>query len=149
MTAALWLTSGAHTESSGSHLQREDYQSNLLRSIASGHPRETRRVTQIIAHLRVFLNTRQGSALAAPTYGLPDLVPLLESLPGSRPALCERLRSTIAACEPQLADIKVEPAASTDILLMTFHITARLRDSGEGIALTTRVLAPQRLEVTH
>lgn len=121
-------------------------QSLLLLRLASNTPSRAGEVRSIVAHLHALLNARRGTSLASTDYGLLDLLPLLQTFPDSRQALCERLRAAIVAFEPRLSRVRVTQVASDATQTLQFHIDAELRH-GEPVCLTTRVVDGQRLEV--
>lgn len=124
------------------------YHSRLMGRLAQGGASRAHCVDDIVAHLQVLLNTRQGASPARQDYGLTDLLPLLRALPESRPALCERLRATIADFEPRLCNIRVSQSPSVNTLVVQFDIVAELRRDNTSIALTTRVMGDERLRVS-
>lgn len=121
-------------------------QSLLLSRLAANTPTRAGEVRSIAAHLHALLNARRGTSLASPAYGLLDLLPLLQTLPDSRQALCERLRAAIVAFEPRLVRVRVTQVAADAPQALYFHIDAELRHGGP-VCLTTRVVDGQRLEV--
>lgn len=121
--------------------------SELLQRLVTGASCRAHEVESIVGHLRLLLNTRQGTSTSSPTYGLLDLLPLLKTLPQSRHQLCEELRQTIMTHEPRLVRVVVHQVVAADPMVLHFEITASLRATGDSIVLKTRVLASQRLEV--
>jgi len=84
----------------------------------------------IAAHLRVLLNTHQGDAATAPSFGLMDFTDLVHSLPGSIPTLQAAIRSSILEFEPRLKNVTVRYLPETDPLILRFEITAQPMDQG-------------------
>ncbi|MFO8031366.1 MAG: type VI secretion system baseplate subunit TssE [Desulfohalobiaceae bacterium] len=64
--------------------------------------------SSITNHLRLMLNTRQGSVEIADDYGIPDFTDLLSELnPRSIEDIQDSVRQIILKYEPRLADVKV------------------------------------------
>ncbi len=85
----------------------------------------------IIEHLQKLLNTRQGSALIAEDYGIPDFTELLHSYPESIREMERALRSAIRKYEPRLERIKVRFLPDeNDPLNIRFEILAKLAGAG-------------------
>jgi type VI secretion system protein len=81
-------------------------------------------IESIRSHLSRMLNTRQGHALVAPDYGMPDLTGFAHA-----PAAVEELRRAITMSirkfEPRLASVQVSPGEENEFRVI-FHITATL-----------------------
>ena len=56
----------------------------------------------VLAHLRKMLNTRQGHALIAPEYGMPDVTEFAQSLPESVDRVRLAIKDSIEKYEPRL-----------------------------------------------
>ncbi len=95
----------------------------------------------ILAHLRRMLNSRQGHALAALDYGMPDLSEALRTYPSSISSVEQAIRASIEKYEPRLRDVSVRFVESErDILTLSFTIRARLvRDRSLGLQVSTRI----------
>ncbi len=95
----------------------------------------------ILAHLRRMLNSRQGHALVAPDYGMPDLSEALRTYPSSISSVEQAIRASIEKYEPRLRDVSVRFVESErDILTLSFTIRARLvRDRSLGLQVSTRI----------
>lgn len=107
-------------------------------------------LTESIAeHLRVLLNTRQGNAAAAPSFGLPDITDLVHSFPKSVPALQAAIRSTILQYEPRLTNVVVRHLTEGDPLVLNFEITGQLSDTSERgvLRFRTQVAANGKVQV--
>ncbi len=84
-------------------------------------------VATITEHLQKLLNTRQGSALIAPDYGIPDFTELMHSYPESVKDMERALKSAINKYEPRLKGVKVKFIPDEDDPLnLRFEIHARL-----------------------
>jgi type VI secretion system protein len=95
----------------------------------------------ILAHLRRMLNSRQGHALVALDYGMPDLSEALRTYPSSLSTVEQAVRASIERYEPRLCDVSVRFVDSEeDILTLSFEIRGRLaRDRKLGLQVTTRI----------
>ena len=97
-------------------------------------------VRSVVHNLRQVLNSREGSAPAQPTYGLPSPNELLHSWPASREPALQAIRRCIARFEPRLVDVIVRSVPrETDQPSVDFQVTARLKGSRQPITLTTKV----------
>jgi len=85
-------------------------------------------VNSVLGHLRMILNTRQGSAQIAPDYGVPDFTAMvgtsgLDSVRDIEASMTE----VILKYEPRLQSVKVEFSPQEDSLLsLQFKLEARL-----------------------
>jgi type VI secretion system protein len=92
----------------------------------------------IAAHLQALLNTRVGSAPAAPTYGVVDFTDLVHAFPKSIPALAASIRSTILAFEPRLRNVSVRHLPDEDPWMLKFEISGLLADGKDRGTLRFR-----------
>lgn len=105
-------------------------------------------LVDVTEHLRVLLNTQQGSSATVPDYGIPDFTDLLLSLPESMSTLQQMIRATIATYEPRLTNVVVRPAASDDPLTLRFEIVGRLASERRRLVrLETRVCSGGHVEI--
>ncbi len=96
----------------------------------------------VLRHLRRLLNTRQGMALSAPDYGVPDFMDALRHLPESAGEMERAIKASIEKFEPRLHDVEVEYAPEErDVLTLGFVVRARLVTTNEeiGVSFITRV----------
>jgi type VI secretion system protein len=91
---------------------------------------EVEEVESIVEHLRVLLNTRQGEAPSAPSYGVIDFSDVVHSMPGAAQALIRSIRATILEHEPRLKSVSVRHVTESDELQLRFEISAQLADGG-------------------
>lgn len=103
----------------------------------------------ILAHLRRMLNSRQGHALVALDYGMPDLSEALRTFPSSISMVEQAVRASIERYEPRLRDVSVRFVdTEEDILTLSFEIRGRLaRDRNLGLQVTTRIGADGGIEL--
>jgi len=103
-------------------------------NILAKHPEEFNNnssfscIDSILEHLRNMLNSRQGSALIADNYGMPDLTNFPgEDLAASVAELERLMKTTIEMYEPRLTNIKISynPDAN-DNLTLRFNISAEI-----------------------
>lgn len=120
----------------------------LLWRIATSEPAGDE-VTAIVEHLRVLLNTRQGEAPAAPTYGVLDFSDVVHAMPGAAQALVRSIRTTILEHEPRLRNVTVRHVTESDELRLRFEISAQLADgrSARTLRLATTVRPGGRFDV--
>jgi type VI secretion system protein len=111
----------------------------LLERLADPRPeseRTTRLDTDALAdsvrrHLHRLLNTRRGSALSVPEYGVPEFSELLHSFPDAILDLTRAIKAGIERFEPRLSEVIVKHVPTPDsILTLRFEITARLVHEG-------------------
>jgi len=107
-------------------------------------------VEDILRHLRQMLNSRQGSALTALDYGVPDLTESLRQFPASRGDIEEALRVSIEKYEPRLRDVTVSFSEDEDVLVLRFEVRARVATSDDdaGVWFLTRIDSDGRIDVT-
>jgi len=72
-------------------------------------------------------NTRQGHALTALDYGMPDMTDFMREFPSSAEGMERAIRESIERYEPRLKSLRVRLERSeTDALKLTFRLTAKL-----------------------
>ena len=80
-------------------------------------------------HLHRMLNTRQGSALTVPDYGIVELSELLHEFPDANGLMQRCIKTTIQKFEPRLKNVQVRaipPSEDVSQLLIYYEITAQL-----------------------
>ncbi len=111
----------------------------LLSRISQAGP--TDEVESVLEHLRVLLNTRQGEAPCAPSFGVLDLSDVVHSFPAAYADLAQAIRATIMEYEPRLRSVTVRHIPD-DGLILRFEIGAQLAgprgDRGVRFATTVR-----------
>lgn len=104
-------------------------------------------VASVREHLRVLLNTRQGSCESDPSYGLPDLTEVTHRFPEGIGTLLQLIRVSIERHEPRLSSVVVRrDSLSAEALTLRFEIEARLA-SGEPVCFHTQLRRAARLEL--
>ncbi|MDK2955244.1 MAG: type secretion system protein [Desulfovibrionales bacterium] len=108
-------------------------------------------VASILSHLRKILNTRQGSALIAEDYGVPDFTDLASNFGlDAIPDIERSINQTILKYEPRLNNVKVVyvPQAS-DVLSVPFKLEAeiRLEDRVVPVVFETVLEADGRINI--
>jgi type VI secretion system protein len=121
----------------------------LLSRIASGEPPRDE-VDAIVEHLRVLLNTRQGEAICAPTYGVVDFIDLVHAMPGATQTLARSIRATILEHEGRLRNIVVRPVHEDGELVLRFEISGQLASqrSGRTLRFATTIRPGGRYDVS-
>lgn len=108
----------------------------LLDRIASGEQRKPptlkldgEAVARAVAgHLRKVLNTRVGSAPAAPDFGLPDFNDIMFQFPDGLRQIAAAIRDSIERYEPRLRRAQVRHLpGNADPFRLRFSISAELR----------------------
>jgi type VI secretion system protein len=87
--------------------------SYALLDILSGEYKEAE-FCSIRAHLTRLLNSRRGSLIHLPDYGLPDVTEIYQGLPYSIDALIDAIKNTIEKYEPRLHNISIKPKPMND-----------------------------------
>jgi type VI secretion system protein len=106
--------------------------SRLLERIASPDRREDT-VGSVLDHLRAMLNTRQGSVLTCPDYGMPDLTEFMQA-PDVQRALQSGILNSIRKYEPRLKRVNVTYAGAEG-LTVHFDVNASLDAEDGAVAL--------------
>src|SRR5271155_1489871 len=84
--------------------------------------------SSVTQHLARLLNTRQGSCLTCPDYGLIEVSEVLYDFPDAIGIMQRALKNTIQQYEPRLKNVQVKHLKS-DInheMVLSFEITAQL-----------------------
>lgn len=102
----------------------------------------------LLSHLRAMCQTRQGTMLTCPQYGVAAISEMVHAFPDAIDEMARTIKHTIQAYEPRLTDVTVRQVPSEDLTLR-YTITARLRDdrSGQRVQFETSVDASQRLTI--
>jgi type VI secretion system protein len=99
----------------------------------NGNERSTYRDADLEAavteHLAKLLNTRQGSSLTCPDYGLIEVSEVLYDFPDAIGIMQRALKNTIQTYEPRLKNVQVRQIKDELVAEMTlsFEITAQLQ----------------------
>lgn len=107
-------------------------------------------VFSIVDHLKRILNTRQGSALIAGAYGLPDFNDLARQFPDAILILRKEIWRCIEMYEPRLRNVRVEYIKDPDApLSLKFEIAGELAidDSTQKINIETRIDASGYVDI--
>jgi type VI secretion system protein len=95
-------------------------------------PVSQRPVRSILDNLRRVLDTRAGSLVHMPDYGLPDLSGVYRSLPLGAETLRAAVASAMERYEPRLRDVRVIPLESKSYTgRLAFLVTAQLAAGGQ------------------
>ena len=87
----------------------------------------------VAEHLARLLNTRQGSSLTAPDYGIIELSELLHDFPDAEGIMQRCIKNTVSTYEPRLTNVAVrviEPEEYEGEVLVHFEITGQLSYPG-------------------
>ncbi len=83
----------------------------------------------VMAHLQQMLNTRRGSSLSAPDFGIMELSELMHHFPDALGIMQRSIKNAILKYEPRLKNVQVravEPDEDQNLMLVYFEITAQL-----------------------
>lgn len=82
----------------------------------------------VAQHLARLLNTRQGSCLTAPDYGLIEVSEVLYDFPDAIGVMQRALKNTIQVYEPRLKNVQVRHIKNDlgQEMVLQFEITAQL-----------------------
>lgn len=106
--------------------------------------------TSIVAHLRVLLNAKAGSAITAADYGIVDFTDVVHDIPRSIQRLQDSIRATILTYEPRLRQVTVRFMPGPDPLSLTFDVSARMADEKRRLVrFATRLDAGGHFDVTE
>jgi type VI secretion system protein len=84
----------------------------------------------VVDHISRLLNTRQGSALTVPDYGVIELSELLHDFPDAKGLMQRCIKATVAKYEPRLKNVQVrviEAEEDDNPMLAYYEITAQLQ----------------------
>ncbi|AUX34357.1 MULTISPECIES: type VI secretion system baseplate subunit TssE [Sorangium] len=84
----------------------------------------------ILMHLGHMLNTRQGSSLTCPDYGLMEVSEVLHEFPEAIGLVQRSLKNCIQTYEPRLKNVQVRHVRSDSVLqsmVLEFEITAQIQ----------------------
>lgn len=135
----------------------DDAPSLLARMRAPRSPRQRdahTRLDAVRAHLEVLLNTRAGSSLLDPTYGLPDLTDHMLAGTSRDGRVARLIEACVGRHEPRLTRVSVHeiPRDEAHPTRLGFALTAALRDGtplrlsghiGHGTRVALHALAHQ------
>ena len=111
-------------------------------------PGPTDEVDYVLEHLRVLLNTRQGEAPCAPSFGVLDLSDVVHAFPAAYADLAQAIRATILEYEPRLKNVTVRHIPDEGLVLR-FEIGAQLAGprGNRGVRFATTVRPGGRYDV--
>ena len=101
--------------------------------------------SSVLAHLSKLLNTRQGSTIISPDFGVPDLAAMTTSPSAENVARIESiLASVVERFEPRLTNVKVVFSPSDDDpLKMSFSLQGTLAgQEADATVFFQTVLSP-------
>lgn len=109
----------------------------LTRLAHAADPHSTERYTwkdndleaAVSAHMARMLNTRQGSCLTCPDYGLIEVSEVLHDFPDAIGLMQRAIKNSIQLYEPRLKNVQVRHVKNevTHNMLLEFEITAQLQ----------------------
>jgi type VI secretion system protein len=82
----------------------------------------------VVAHLGQMLNTRQGSSLTCPDYGLIEVSEVLHDFPEAIGLMQRAIKNSIQQYEPRLKNVQVRHIKSDALqsMILEFEITGQL-----------------------
>ncbi|HSN97676.1 MAG TPA: type VI secretion system baseplate subunit TssE [Candidatus Nanopelagicales bacterium] len=109
----------------------------LTRIMHAADPNSTERHTwrdqdlegAIMTHLKNMLNTRQGSSLTCPDYGLMEVSDVLHEFPDAIGLLQRSIKNSIQQYEPRLKNVQVRQLKNdvAQAMVLEFEITAQIQ----------------------
>lgn len=109
----------------------------LTRIVHAADPHSSERHTRrdqdlesaIINHLKNMLNTRQGSSLTCPDYGLMEVSEVLHEFPDAIGLLQRSIKNSVQQYEPRLKNVQVRQVKSdaAQAMVLEFEITAQIQ----------------------
>jgi type VI secretion system protein len=83
----------------------------------------------VLSHLANMLNTRQGSSLTCPDYGIVDLSEIVHDFPDAIGIMQRAIKNSIITYEPRLKNVQVRHIKNelTHQMILEFEITAQLQ----------------------
>jgi type VI secretion system protein len=108
-----------------------------------------RLLQSICDYVSRLLNSREGSTLLDPRFGMPDFIHSNAGFsPDDEPALRQQLVDFISRYEPRLQDVRVSFAPrEAGRAALAFSITARLKGENEGVHLYSNVTPEGKIRV--
>lgn len=84
--------------------------------------------TAVTRHIATMLNTRQGSSLTCPDYGLTEISEVLYDFPEAIGIMQRSIKNTIQQYEPRLKNVQVRHVKNeqTQALVLEFEITGQV-----------------------
>ncbi len=83
----------------------------------------------IMTHLGQMLNTRQGSSLTCPDYGIAEISEVIHDFPDAIGIMQRAIKTSILTYEPRLKNVQVRHIKNeaTHSMILEFEITAQLQ----------------------
>ncbi|MBF0527986.1 MAG: type VI secretion system baseplate subunit TssE [Deltaproteobacteria bacterium] len=101
-------------------------------------------VDSILTNLRYMLNTRHGSVLTCPEYGVPEFGHVVYDLPDTLTELAQAIKNTIEKYEPRLRHVRVRVREDEqEVLQLCFDVTAQLAVGSDDAVLRFQTLMDQ------
>lgn len=97
------------------------------------HDEPTLEVMSVMRNVERILNTRAGSLMHLPDYGLPDLTNIYKALPVSAHLLKQQMEITLLAYEPRIEAIDIdvdEPPDPDPGISVRYVMTCHLKKAG-------------------
>ncbi len=109
-----------------------------------------RQILSILRHMECILNTRQGSVIIAPDFGMPDFTNLKMFGDESAREIEQTIRDIITKYEPRLVQPRVGfTPQEEDLLALRFSISAKLAiDENIPVVFNTIVRDDGKIQVT-
>lgn len=94
--------------------------------------------SSIVENLKMILNTRRGSVVHLPDFGMPDVLQLYYDSGNSVEPVKKQIHDTILKYEPRIAEVKIDKYQfDQDSMSLSFKIVATIKEySGKEILLT-------------
>lgn len=105
-------------------------------------------VMSVIDNIQRVLNTRQGTLIHLPDYGLPDMGRIIDGLPGTAHGLLLILRETLLKFEPRIKNIELHLQPEEQFGRLSYALVAELHEHGV-IRFGTEFVPGGRVLVRH
>jgi type VI secretion system protein len=82
----------------------------------------------VVSHLKILLNTRQGSCSTAPDYGLPEISEVLYDFPEAIGIMQRAIKNLLQTYEPRLKNVQVRHVKNEFVheMFLEFEITGQV-----------------------
>ncbi len=107
------------------------------------------RLQSVMSNLNRLFNTRQGSIMHLPDYGLPDVSAVYHDTPFAIDGLRQAVKEVVQKYEPRLQKVYVEHQSTDDQdMRLTFLITGEL-DRGQRVKFQTTFASNDLVQVNR
>ena len=107
----------------------------------------------VVTHLRRMLNTRQGSSLTVPDYGILEISEISHDFPDALGIMQRAIKNSIVTYEPRLKNVQVRavpPSETQEQMSLYFEVTGQLvypDGQRQAVRFSTAIDASSNVEV--